>query len=59
MGGIFHCDYADKDSIPQEDLGYAAMAQALGLASGAYAGEKAASRGDAASMLCRLLERVG
>ena len=59
LGGIFHCDYADKDSIPQEDLGYAAMAQALGLASGAYAGEKAASRGDAASVLCRLLERVG
>ena len=29
------------------------------MASGAYAGEKAASRGDAASMLCRLLERVG
>lgn len=58
LGGIYTCGYADKDSIPAEDLGYAAMAQALGLASGTYAGSRAATRGEAASMLCRLLERT-
>ena len=42
---------------PAEDLGYAAMAQALGMASGTYAGSRAATRGEAASMLCRVLER--
>ena len=57
LGGIYTCDYADKDAIPAEELGYAAMAQALGLASGVYAGSRAASRGEAASMLCRVLER--
>ena len=58
LGGIYTCDYADKDAIPAEGLGYAALAQALGMASGTYAGERAATRGDAASMLCRVLERA-
>ncbi len=57
LGGIYRCDYADKSSIPEAELGYAALAQALGLASGTYAGARTATRGEAASMLCRMLER--
>lgn len=57
LGGIYTCGYADKSSIPEAELGYAAIAQALGLASGSYAGTRAATRGEAASMLCRMLER--
>ena len=57
LRGIYTCDYSDKGTIPAEGLGYASIAQALGLASGAYAGDRAATRGDAASMLCRVLER--
>lgn len=58
LSGIYDCGYSDKGAIPEEDLGYAAIAQALGLASGAYAGSRAATRGEAASMLCRVLERA-
>ncbi len=57
LGGIYTCAYTDKGSIPAEGLGYAALAQALGLASGTYAGSRTATRGEAASMLCRVLER--
>ncbi|MCI8328522.1 MAG: hypothetical protein HFG02_02605 [Oscillibacter sp.] len=56
-GGIFTCAYSDKGSIPEEDLGYAAIAQALGMASTTYAAARSATRGEAASMLCRVLER--
>lgn len=58
LGGIYTCAYTDKESIPPEDLGYAAIAQALGLASQVYAGDRTATRGEAASMLCRVLERA-
>ena len=58
LGGIFRCDYTDKASIPEEELGYAAVAQALGMAEGTYAGARTATRGEAASMLCRVLERA-
>lgn len=57
LGGIYTCGYSDRASIPEEDLGCAAIAQALGLASGVYAGTRTATRGEAASMLCRVLER--
>ena len=57
-GNIFTCGYTDKSSIPAEGLGYAAMAQALGMASGGYDGARTATRGEAASMLCRVLERT-
>ena len=40
-------------------VGYAALAQGLGLISGTYAGTATATRGQAAAMLCRLLERQG
>lgn len=58
LGGIYTCGYSDKGSIPAEGLGYAAIAEALGMASGAYAGSRTATRGEAASMLCRVLERA-
>ena len=57
LRGVFTCAYADKDAIPAEELGYAALAQALGMVSGSYAGTRSATRGEAASMLCRVLER--
>lgn len=57
LSGIYACNYTDKASIPAEDLGYAALAQALNMASGVYAGDRTATRGEAASMLCRALER--
>lgn len=57
LSGIYAVSYTDRDSIPAAGLGYAAMAQALGLAKGTYGGSRTANRGDAASMLCRLLER--
>lgn len=58
LGGIYSCDYADGASIPEEGAGYAAIAQALGMAEGTYAGTRPATRGEAASMLCRVLERA-
>ncbi len=54
---IYTCTYADRESIAAADIGYAAIAQALGLAEGTYGGARTATRGEAASMLCRLLER--
>ena len=58
LGGIYTTAYSDQASIPAGEMGYAAMAQALGLASGTYAGSRTANRGEAASMLCRLMERA-
>lgn len=58
LGGIYTCGYSDKGSIPAEGLGYAAIAGALGMASDVYAGSRTATRGEAASMLCRVLERA-
>lgn len=55
--GIFACNYSDRGSIPEKDMGYAAIAQALDMAEGVYAGERPAARGETASMLCRVLER--
>ena len=48
----------EEAAIPAEGLGYAAIAGALGMASGVYAGSRTATRGEAASMLCRVLERA-
>ncbi len=57
LNGIFTCDFSDKDRIPADEMGYAAIAQALGLVDGAYAGTQGTSRGEAAIMLCKLLGR--
>ena len=57
LKGIFTCSYTDRSSIPAGDLGYAALAQGLGMVRGTYAGSRAACRAEAAVMLCRLLAR--
>jgi len=57
LEGIFTSDLRDFENQSAENRGYAAIAQALGMVSGSYAGSRSASRGEAASMLCRLLER--
>ena len=57
LKGIYRTDYLDAVSIPAGDLGYAAIAQGLGMASGTYAAGKTLTRGAAASLLCRLMER--
>ena len=57
LEGIYTCAYADADSIPAGELGYAALAQGLGLVGESYSGARTATRGELAAMLCRLLER--
>lgn len=57
LEGIFTCAYPDRAAIPADQMGYAALAQGLGLISGAYNGTAAATRAQAAAMLCRLMER--
>lgn len=57
LEGIFTSDLRDFENQPAGERGYAAIAQALGMVSGSYAGTRAATRGEAASMLCRVLER--
>ena len=41
---IFRCDFADVESIPAADMGYAALAQGLGVAGGDSEGNYAAAR---------------
>ncbi len=57
LQGIYTCNYTDRQSIPASELGYASIAQALGLVGGAYAGTRAATRAEAAVMLARLMDR--
>ncbi len=57
LKGIFTCAYPDRASIPAEELGYAALAQGLGLVQGSYNGRSAATRAQAAVMLCRRMDR--
>ena len=60
LRGIFTCSYADRADIPAADLGYAALAQGLGLAANErFDGGAAASRAAAAVMLYRLMTREG
>lgn len=57
LEGIFSSDLRDFENQAAAERGYAAIAQALNLVSGSYAGSRSATRGEAASMLCRVLER--
>ena len=57
LEGIFVCTLSDAGAIPAADLGYAALAQGLGMVQGAYSAGQTATRGQLAAMLCRLLER--
>ena len=56
LEGIFTCSYADRDDIPADELGYAALAQGLGMIQGEYAGSRTATRAEAAALLARLME---
>lgn len=57
LEGIFTCSYSDAADIPSSELGYAALAQGLGMVRGGYHGDRVATRAEMAAMLCRLLER--
>lgn len=60
LPGIFRCDFADAASIGQADLGYAALAQGLGLvnggSAGAYAAARTATRAEAISFLYQYMK---
>ena len=52
LSGIYTCSYTDKSSIPSEDLGYAALAQGIGMVPGRLGREtRTATRAEGAVML--------
>lgn len=55
LTGIYTCTYTDRSAIPAGDLGYAALAEGIGMVQGTWAGDRAATRGEGAVMLHRLL----
>lgn len=55
LTGIYTCSYTDKAAIPSEDLGYAALAQGIGMVQGTWAGDRTATRAEGAVMLHKLL----
>ncbi len=61
LPGIFRCDFADADDIPAEQMGYAALAQGLGVISGglegSYAADRPAQRAESAVMLWKYMKR--
>lgn len=58
LQGIYRTDFSDAGDIPEELLGYAALAQALKLADGGrLAPGQSATRADAALMLFAFMER--
>lgn len=58
MENIFRCDFSDADTI--SEMGYAALAQGLGLVRGgsdnAYAGERIITRAEAVAMLYQYMK---
>lgn len=61
LSGIFKTQFADQEQIPAGELGYAALAQGLGLVNGGsgklYAGERTATRSEAVAMLYQYMNR--
>lgn len=61
LPGIFRCDFSDADAIPAGEMGYAALAQGLGIVHGGdgldYAAGRSASRAEAATMLWQYMKR--
>ena len=61
LQGIYKCGFADAADIPEADLGYAALAQGLGVVSGDGAGNFAAgreaTRAEAVGMLYQFMSR--
>lgn len=60
LPGIFRCDFADAAAIPAAELGYAALAQGLGLvkggSDGSYAAARSATRAEAVAMLYQYMK---
>lgn len=60
LPGIFRCDYADAAYLSAGELGYAALAQGLGLvkggADGAYASQRTITRSEAVAMLYQYMK---
>ncbi len=58
--GIFRCDFADAASIPTDQMGYAALAQGLGLikggSDGSFAAARTATRAEAISFLYQYMK---
>ena len=61
LQGIFTCSYTDREEIPESLLGYAALAQGLGIVGGegAFAAGRTATRAEAAVMLYNYMNRQG
>lgn len=61
LPGIFRCDFTDAEEIPEADLGYAALAQGLGIVGGdnlgSYAPARTAVRSEAAVVLWKYMKR--
>lgn len=61
LHGIYRCDFKDAAAIPAADLGYAALAQGLGVVTGDSAGnfapDRPAVRAEGATMLWNYLRR--
>lgn len=61
LQGIYRTDFSDEEKIPENLLGYAALAQALDVAQGDSAGrlnpDQSATRADAAVMLLAFMQR--
>ncbi len=61
LQNIYKTDFSDQEKIPEELLGYAALAQAMKVAQGDSAGwlnpSQSATRGDAAVMLLAFMQR--
>lgn len=60
LPGIFRCDFSDAAEISEADMGYAAIAQGLGLvrggSDGAFAGGRDITRGEAVAMLYQYMK---
>ncbi len=60
LSGIFRCDFADAASIAPDQMGYAALAQGLGLinggSAGAFAAARTATRAEAISFLYQYMK---
>lgn len=61
LQGIFICSFGDREEIPESLLGYAALAQGLGVVSGEgdFAAGRTATRAEAAVMLYNYMSRQG
>ena len=61
LQGIFTCAFADRASIPDELMGYAALAQGFGIVDGdgggRFAAGRTATRAEAAVMLYNFMSR--